>query len=173
MKRDALEARNFKGADGKPVKVQAPSPRAHIDFAANYAEGMMNHYAPGNTDLIKNSSRWQILGIWTPLKVVQRDPLCLADARTVPDSDLFDLSREKTWGKEKNIHITTARHGDESKHQWYYLSDMRPEEVLVFKHFDSKRDIPAWRCVHTSVEIPGTAELPPRESVECRALVFY
>jgi hypothetical protein len=46
---------------------------------------------------------------------------------------------------------------------------MTPDEVVIFKHLDSRSDIPAWRCAHTSIEIPGT-ELPPRESLEVRAL---
>jgi hypothetical protein len=50
---------------------------------------------------------------------------------------------------------------------------MKLEEVLIFKHFDTKTDIPAWRCAHTSIEIPGTENLPPRESIEVRALVGY
>jgi hypothetical protein len=50
---------------------------------------------------------------------------------------------------------------------------MKPEEVFIFKHFHSKKDIPAWRCAHTSVEIPGTKNLPPRESIEVRALARY
>ena len=53
------------------------------------------------------------------------------------------------------------------------VSDMMPEEVLLFKHFDSKKDTPARRCGHTSIEIPRTENLQPRESIEVRALVGY
>jgi hypothetical protein len=65
------------------------------------------------------------------------------------------------------------KHGNEKEHQWHYWSDMTPEEILLFKHFDSKKDIPARRGGHTSIEIPGTENLPPREGIEVRALVGY
>jgi hypothetical protein len=117
--------------------------------------------------------RWQILGLWRPTKPVQRDPLVLADARSVPDSDFRDLDRTRTNGAGKKMVNTVIANGNAEKHRWHYLSDMTPEEVLIFKHFDTKRDIPAWRCAHTSVNIPGTENLPPRESFEVRALVAY
>jgi hypothetical protein len=128
---------------------------------------------PGAAELIKASSRWQILGVWKPTKLVQRDPIVFADWRTVPDSDYLDLVRDKTWGPEKKMVATIVKHGNEGDHQWHYLSDMTPEEVLIFKHFDSKKDIGAWRCAHTSFEIPGTEKISPRESVEVRALVGF
>jgi hypothetical protein len=37
-------------------------------------------------------------------------------------------------------------------HRWHYLSDMTPEEVFIFKNYDSKKDIPAWRLSR----VPGT-----------------
>jgi hypothetical protein len=51
---------------------------------------------------------------------------------------------------------------------------MGTEEALVFKMFESDRDAGmAWRCAHSSVAIPGTENLPARESIEVRVLVFY
>ena len=97
----------------------------------------------------------------------------MADSGSVPDSDFRDLSRDKTWGAETNFVVSMLKHGNEKELRWHYLSDMMPEEVLIFKHFDSKKDVPAWRCAHTSIELPGTESLPPRESIEVRALVGY
>jgi hypothetical protein len=102
---------------------------------------------------------------------VERDPLILTDSRSIPDSDYKDLVRDKTVPDRKWV-LSVLKHG-EGEHRWHYLSDMKPEEVFIFKNFDSKKDIPAWRCAHTSVEIPGTENLPPRESIEVRALVCY
>jgi hypothetical protein len=50
---------------------------------------------PGGADLVRNSTRWQLLGVWRLIKPVQRDPLVLTDSRSVPDSDNRDLSRDK------------------------------------------------------------------------------
>lgn len=49
-----------------------------------------------------------------------------------------------------------------------------PKEAWVLKHFDSLLENKnARQCVHTSFELPGTRDLPPRASIEFRALVFY
>ena len=68
--------------------------------------------------------------------------------------------------------MTTMKHGNK-EHRWHYLGDMGPGGVLVFKQFGSNGGMPAWRCGHTSMEIPGTENLPPRKSIEVRDLVGY
>jgi hypothetical protein len=168
LKRGALKPIEYLGA-----KIQAPAPRPHVDYAPDNAEVQARNMVPGGADLVENAARWQILGIWRPTKIVRRDPLAVSDSRSIPDSDYRDLSRDRTWGPERNYVVSMLKHGDEAEHRWHYLSDMEPEEVLIFKHFDTKQDIPAWRCAHTSVELPGTESLPARESIEVRALVGY
>lgn len=178
LPRDSLGPREFRGK-----KVQAPSPRPHVDFSPEKIKDAAIIRIAGNgwnpnggvgageiAQLIDNAARWQLLNIWKPIKLVQRDALILTDSRSVPDSDYKDLVRDKTAPDRKWV-LSMLRRGEE-EHSWYYLSDMKPEEVFIFKQFDSKRDI-AWRCAHTSVEIPGTENLPPRESIEVRALVCY
>ena len=117
LPRDGLPARDFKDPQTlKGRKIQAPSPRPHIDFAPDYAESNAATMMPEAANLIKNASRWQILGVWSPTKIVKRDPFVLADARTVPDSDLLDLPRDKTWGPDRKLVATTVKHGKESNH---------------------------------------------------------
>lgn len=58
-------------------------------------------------------------------------------------------------------------------HTWYYMSAMRENEMVVFKGFDTKQDLPGWRCPHTAFVLEGTEALPPRESIEVRAVCFW
>jgi hypothetical protein len=74
------------------IRANRPSQRVHVDFAPTNAEATMGIMVPGGTNLIQNSSRWQILGVWTPTKFVSRDPLALTDSRSVPQSDYLNLS---------------------------------------------------------------------------------
>lgn len=168
LKRDTL-----KGVEFTIGQVQAPSPKAHVDFSETNIEASLGRVIPGAVDWMNSgkAKRWQVLGIWRPIKTVSRDPLVLTDSRSVPAGDYRDLSREKSLGQK--LYVTMITHGEGSNHRWHYLSDMNPEEVLIFKHYDSKKDIPAWRCGHTSVNISGTEDLPARESIEVRAFVGY
>jgi hypothetical protein len=59
-------------------------------------------------------------------------------------------------------------------HRWYYASAMTPEEVLLIKIFDSKRDgTVARRVPHSSFSDPKTRNETTRECIEVRCLVFY
>lgn len=58
-------------------------------------------------------------------------------------------------------------------HQWYYMSAMREDEMVVLKGYDTKQDPPGWRCPHTAFVLEGTEALPPRESIEVRAVCFW
>jgi len=67
---------------------------------------------------------------------------------------------------------------EEQKHQWYYMSEMQPWEIVVFKGFDTQRDSAGWRCPHTAFRLPGSEEEeeeeePPRESIEARIVCFW
>lgn len=57
--------------------------------------------------------------------------------------------------------------------RWFFKSTLSPEEVILIKCFDSKKDGRARRVPHTAFHIPGTEDKEGRESIEVRALVFH
>ncbi|KUJ11017.1 uncharacterized protein LY89DRAFT_654661 [Mollisia scopiformis] len=160
-KRDALTPEEF-----IPGQVQGPSPRVHVDVSPIDPERLVGNMMPGKLDAMTKGSRWQFFSIWRPTKSVSRDPLAYADSGSVPNSDYCDIVGPKYNG-------TILKCGDKREHRWHYCSNMTPDEVVIVKHLDSKRDIPAWRCPHTSIPLPGTEDLPARESIEVRALVLF
>lgn len=109
--------------------------------------------------------------MWRPLKPIQRDPLGLLDAASVSGSDFVELKRH--YGDRAGSN-SILKHGHGAQHKWYYLHEQQPSEAWLFKHFDSlEADGIARQCVHTALELSGTRDLPPRESIEFRALVLY
>lgn len=128
----------------------------------------MPHHLPADAEeLLKG--RVQIINVWRPIKTVQRDPLALADAFSVSDSDLvvteliYPTRRGETYA---------VRYNEGQK--WFYKSYLSPEEVLLIKCFDSKKDGRARRVPHTAFVDPSSADdAPGRESIEIRALVFH
>jgi len=59
-------------------------------------------------------------------------------------------------------------------HRWIYFPEMRPNEAIVFKVYDSEKDGRARFTAHTSFEDPATpADAPPRQSIEMRAFAFF
>jgi len=57
-------------------------------------------------------------------------------------------------------------------HQWYYVPEMRRDEALLLKCFDTKTDL-ALFMPHTFTDPTTPSDAPPRESIELRSLVFH
>lgn len=111
----------------------------------------------------------QIINVWRPIRTIVRDPLAVAEANSVPDSDLVPTAliypnrRGETYA---------VRHNE--SHKWFYKRGLTPEEVLLIKCFDSKVDGRARRVPHTAfVDETVSDDAPPRESIEVRCLVFH
>ena len=116
--------------------------------------------------------------LWVPLKPVERDPLAVCDANSVPESDLHATEAPLTLKHPNSIehqvktsyelwHVTAN-----VEHKWYYASNMGIDEAFLFKLYDSKLDGRARRTPHVSITTPFDKG-PARQSVEVRCLVFW
>lgn len=114
--------------------------------------------------------RFAIIQVWRAIaEPIERNPLAIADARTLDPSDLNVVERRypDRVGQTYRLCYNPAQ-------RWYYFPRMRRDEALVFKVFDSKRDGRARFVPHTSFEDPTTPpEAPPRRSMEVRLLAFF
>jgi hypothetical protein len=114
--------------------------------------------------------RYAIVNLWRPIRGPLQDaPLALCDAKTVADADLVehDLIYPDRTGE-----IFALTHNP--AHRWFYAPAMRSDEILLLKCFDSARDGRARFMPHTSFQDPtAPADMPRRESIELRTLVFF
>jgi hypothetical protein len=59
-------------------------------------------------------------------------------------------------------------------HRWYYFPQMRRDEALVFKVYESEQDGRARFTPHTSfIDPTSPANAPPRQSIEARTFAFF
>lgn len=61
-------------------------------------------------------------------------------------------------------------------HRWCYFPEMRFDEALLFKTFDSLEapEITGRMCIHSAFDDPATKqEDPTRESIEVRVLAIF
>ena len=59
-------------------------------------------------------------------------------------------------------------------HHWFYFPQMRRDEALVFKVYDSVNDGRARFTAHSAFVDPTTpAGAPPRQSIEIRTFAFF
>lgn len=107
--------------------------------------------------------------MWRPIKTILKDPLAIADAHSVPDSDLIGAALIYPHRKGETYAV---KHNP--SHRWYFKYAQRPDEVTLIKCYDSVTEPGiARRVPHSSFIDPAEEDKPPRESIEVRTLVFY
>jgi hypothetical protein len=116
------------------------------------------------------AKRFAIVQVWRAInKPVERDPLAIADARSLEESDFIAAERRfpNRVGEIYQFRYSPA-------HRWYWFPRMHRDEALVFKVYDSATDGRARWGAHTAFVDPATpADAPMRESIEIRAFAFF
>jgi hypothetical protein len=148
------------------LKNRGPVTKTHVDQSYAGAELRLRYDLPDEVEeLLKK--RYQIINIWRPISTVLKDPIAIADARSVPDADLVeaDMIEHDFPGKQWVVRYSPD-------HRWYYKYRMAPEDVLLIKCFDSKVSV-ARRALHSAFEDAAQRDQESRQSIEVRCLVFY
>ncbi|KAK1146873.1 hypothetical protein N8T08_002199 [Aspergillus melleus] len=152
---------------GSSPQAHGPIQRVHIDQTDAAAKQRVEYYFGDKAhSLLK--CRYQIINVWRPLKPVLRDPLAVADAKTVSDDDLVPI---KMIYPDKVGETCLVK--PNPRIRWYFRDRQTPDMVTLFKCFESKRDRRARRVPHSAFVVPGIEGEEARESIEVRALVFY
>lgn len=150
-----------------PNPVRGPVNRVHIDQSYTASRSRVPHHIPDEADRLL-TTRHQIINVWRPIKRILKDPLAVADAHSVPESDLVPVGLIYPNRKGETLAVLPNK-----DHKWYFMYGQRPEEVTLIKCYDSKLDGRARRVPHTAFSNPDTEGEEARESIEIRALVFH
>ena len=119
-------------------------------------------------DLLKG--RFAIIQVWRPINhPVESHPLAICDAQSVRPECL--VVNERRY--QDRIGQTYAITYDPAQ-RWYWFPQMRPDEALVFKVYESLTDGRARWTAHTAFADPtAPPHARPRESIEIRTLAFF
>jgi len=118
--------------------------------------------------------RFAIVQVWRAAYAnaadpIRSNPLAMADARSVAPDDLLVAERRYPGRVGQTYRLKYS-----PRHRWFYFPEMRRDEAIVFKVYDSAKDGRARFTPHTSFEDPTTPPgAPPRQSIEARALAFF
>ena len=166
-----------RAASGEPG-VRVPVDQVHNDYTEESGPRRKQEVldAAGRPDL--TDRRVAFVNLWRPIiGPVQDNPLAVCDARSVAPDDWVTTDIHH-FGEDD---LTTPRHRGQiysvrynPAHQWFFVSEMRPDEVLLLKCYDSKNDGRARFMPHTGFLNPACPEkFIPRESIEARTLVVF
>ena len=167
------------GTDGETYITGEESGGGYIGFAhMDYTENTTwtDYLAVHNQIPPDAPSRIVSLNFWRGLSSTVDDyPLAVCDGRTVKETDLYEThvfgygAKSYSW---HDVGIETYSVKYSQDHRWYYYPQMRPEEVLVIKAFDSDGVVGS-ACPHCAFLNPLVqADAPPRRSIELRVLCF-
>ncbi|TVY22580.1 Gibberellin cluster GA4 desaturase [Lachnellula hyalina] len=145
---------------------RGPVQRVHIDQSYTASSNRVSHHLPLEAAVLLQS-RHQIINVWRPIKTIRKDPLGVADARSVGDEDLVPIGLIYPDRAGETCSVAFG-----AEHRWHYLNEQSPEEVLLIKCFDSETDGRARRVPHSAFVDEERVGEETRESIEVRALVF-
>ena len=149
-------------------KIREPVQRVHNDYTEWSGPQRVRDFFPDEAEALI-ARRFAVIQVWRAInRPIERNPLTLADARSIAFSDLIPAERRFP---DRVGEIYMVEHNP--AHRWTYFPKMRRDEAIVFKVYDSDADRARWTA-HTSFEDPTTPEdAPPRESIEIRAFGFF
>lgn len=185
-----------------------PVMQVHVDQTPAAAAARVRRHLPADEaeELLKG--RYQIVNVWRPIAHAATDfPLAVIDWRTTQPQDFVHVDLlypvrnpgddDDERGKEKPNPLgdftknqdptgyeprgETMGVAPNEGHQFFYVKDMVPEEVMLLKCFDSRGEglengvKSLARCTpHTAFLDPETpSDAKGRQSIEVRCLVFY
>jgi hypothetical protein len=156
-------------AEREEKLVRNPVLQAHNDYTEWSGPNRLREILPDEAkDLI--TRRFAIIQVWRAInRPIQANPLAMADAKSIAFDDWMVAERRYPHRVGQ-----TYRLKYNPNHRWIYFPEMRPDEAIVFKVYDSEKDGRARFTAHTSFEDPTTpADAPPRQSIEMRAFAFF
>ncbi|MBD2214778.1 methyltransferase [Nostoc linckia FACHB-104] len=156
-------------------KIREPGKRVHNDFTAKsgYTRARWELEKRGlDNDEIEAllQKRFAIINVWRGIAdTILESPLALTDARTIEPQELVagDLVYPDRTGETYAVTYNP-------EHKWYYFPEMRRNEVIFIKCFDSAENGPARFSAHSAFDDPTSPpNAPARQSIELRTFVFY
>jgi hypothetical protein len=155
------------GLGARGSSIGRPVHHAHTDYTPHSALGRLRQEFGPHAE--REVSRYLQVNLWRPIRGPVRDaPLAICDGSTVRPQDLCTVElryRHRTGEIYYLVHAPRQR--------WFFASDMRPEEAWLFKNFDSAPPGAGHVAPHSAFTDPRYAVVPPRESVEVRALAIF
>ncbi len=148
-----------------------PARFVHVDVSDATASSFYERSRPDNGRRVRRSAQYNVWRVITPPP--QDVPLAVCDARSLAAEDLIaaDAIFDQDGAVAFSFEALLIRHNP--RQHWAFFSDMRPEEVLVFKTNDT--DPSRAHCVpHGAFDNPGCpADVPPRASIEMRGIAYW
>ena len=127
--------------------------------------------------IIPDERHFESINIWrsTQPETIRTMPLAVCDMRSVKPSDIVFGDGQNTGNVKQYTKVVDQRLIHSPRQRWYYFPAMTPDEVLLFRQYDTRQETLNLRTVfHTAVADPTTPpHAPMRYTIEVRMQAIY
>ena len=128
--------------------------------------------------IIPDERHFQSINIWRSTKLdelIETMPLAVCDMRSVDPNDIVFGDGMNTGNIKQYTKVVDQRIVYSPKQWWYYFPDMSPDEVLIFRQYETRQETLNLRTVfHQAVKDPNTRpNAPMRSTIEVRMQAIY
>ena len=143
-----------------------PARHAHVDYTDKSAFEQVEKYVHRSEREKWINGHFAILNTWRPIQnKVETAPLGFLLPKSVNEGDLIGI--DLVYPQRKGEVMGCLYN---NKHQWIYLSEMDPDELVLFMMFDNAGRSPV---VHSAFDFINASNAPARKSIESRILVRF
>lgn len=151
----------------EPDAIRKPARNVHNDYSESGAEQrLVDLLGEDKAESFSNGS-FAFVNVWRPIECsIKSSPLgfILPSSMQPEDWITIDLVYPDRLGQILGVIAN-------SKHQWFYMSEMNPDEVAIFNIYDNKGRP---HLAHSALDMEGDESTRvPRKSIESRTLVQY
>ncbi len=159
-------------APGTPDSL-LPARGAHVDYGAQTVRWFAEVEVGAEEADRLLSHRHIQMNLWRPIVTVERTPLAVCDASTVAKEDLNPSEIRGGLNDPNRPSMHGFNLSYSPRHRWWYVPNMRPDEILAFKLYDSDPSRVQWTG-HTAIDDPTSApDAAPRQSMEIRTIAVF
>jgi hypothetical protein len=161
---------------------QPPGTDVHIDYTTVRSRSLAANLVANSPNPEYKYSNFKCINLWRAISTPPQDwPLAVCDAQSVDPKEgtpnlmircekLPDVNSLGPIEDEDALPAAFLFQYNDG-HRWYYFSDMKKDELLLFKLFDSEN--PTGRVPHAAFRDDGREGAVPRESCEIRTVAYF
>ncbi|SVB07978.1 uncharacterized protein METZ01_LOCUS160832 [marine metagenome] len=128
--------------------------------------------------IIPDERHFESINIWRSTKLdelIETMPLAVCDMRSIDPNDIVFGDGMNTGNIKQYTKVVDQRIVHSPEQKWYYFPDMSPDEVLIFRQYDTRQETLNLRTVfHQAVKDPNTrSKAPMRSTIEVRMQAIY
>lgn len=150
-----------------PNAARKPARNVHNDYSKEGAEQRLIDLIGAANAATYKDGHYGFVNVWRPIRhTIKTSPLGFIRPSSMMPNDWMDIDLVYPDRLGRILGVAASE-----KHDWFYLSDMTPDELAIFNIYDN-RNRP--HLAHSALDMDNTLKgQTPRMSIESRTLVRY